>query len=1224
MKISLISPISPLRDRGFALVVTLMLMILLTVIAVGLLTISSIALRSSASSSAMAEARQNARLAMMLAIGELQKYSGPDQRVTATADIAAAANGNAVAAGTAPLNNQSINGVPKGLSAVQLGTRYWTGVWRNSNLTTPGTEIYTKTPSPTLLQWLVSGNESLTGSNSLTPAATSCALAASGKVSDSKTAVVLVGANSVGSAATNLTRFVSVPMVNLSTSKSNGPASTSGRYAWWIGDEGVKAPINLKADYGNNATATYPSLSGQRRGWESVAGFQNYPLPGNDSNLPKAITTAQAALLDASFSQPAGDSPLQHSFHSATADSHGVLADVLQGSLRLDLTSCLNTGNAATSDLPNRFNPANNIIPKKSASGIDIAPKLIGPKWQQLKDFHDFSAGAASSKVVNAGTLIGGSGASATQGSGISSSGQSLPAAGLAPGAAVISPLIVDLRVILGAQWEAIPASPGSYSYRPCVKISVVLANPYPYPLNWNDLDLEFIDETPPGNDPSQIYVIYNEGGFHQLPTSPPYLNKSNTSSVLGSTLFQIGSSSLPPGASRAYTVGAKVDVTLSRKVPMVEMTPASDPQNFEICVMGSLNPSIYPFSANSNYSLDVRESAVTSTPSVELRLAGSSPGANVLRRIERLEWDNGFFTPTQRHFGDHDAPTNPPLFNVATWKKPFGLQLYGYQLSLPGADYSAYLPASSQGGRGSAIRTYADFNLQALRFGKPIACYSPPPYFLVTRDSYSTFGITSGLVGECFQNMPAPRWPRAAVQGSETGVLFGFPSHFVSLAQFQHADLTANDYFFSISQQPGNALGNSYAPPFVTRDLSTQQRTDYALTGVYLKNQSSTVSGVAQTYYDISYLLNASLWDTYFLSTLPNSGSKPLNSSIELINPQDASADLMDPAKAAAHLLVNGAFNVNSTEKDAWKALLSSTRFLKHPNDDGSADTSNGMFPRSLEQITPAKVPATGNDADSFSGFRRLTPDQIDALATEITRQVRMRGPFVSLSQFVNRSLVTLKNDSDGLGRSGALQSAIDQCAKINISTPGGSTPSAFSSLTQVNPTQDKVIIPVNGSRNEADLAGGANGAAKPDDPLVWPNKSRDMNMGTAGSIYADRDTAKGDILSSAYSKELGYRSTGIPGWLTQADVLQVIGPSISARSDTFRIRCCGESIDPVTKIAIARAYCEAVVQRMPYYIDPSDPPQIAADKLTSAVNKQFGRKYNLASFRWLDSNEI
>src|SRR5215216_1651711 len=74
-------------SRGFALIVTLSLMILLTVIAVGLLTLSSISLRSTGQGNAMAIARANARMALTLAIGDLQKNAGPDQRVTARADV---------------------------------------------------------------------------------------------------------------------------------------------------------------------------------------------------------------------------------------------------------------------------------------------------------------------------------------------------------------------------------------------------------------------------------------------------------------------------------------------------------------------------------------------------------------------------------------------------------------------------------------------------------------------------------------------------------------------------------------------------------------------------------------------------------------------------------------------------------------------------------------------------------------------------------------------------------------------------------------------------------------------------------------------------------------------------------------------------------------------------------------------------------------------------------
>ena len=71
------------KRRGFALVVTLSLMVLLTVVAVGLLSLSAVSLRASSRGEAMSAARANARMALMLALGTLQKELGPDQRISA-------------------------------------------------------------------------------------------------------------------------------------------------------------------------------------------------------------------------------------------------------------------------------------------------------------------------------------------------------------------------------------------------------------------------------------------------------------------------------------------------------------------------------------------------------------------------------------------------------------------------------------------------------------------------------------------------------------------------------------------------------------------------------------------------------------------------------------------------------------------------------------------------------------------------------------------------------------------------------------------------------------------------------------------------------------------------------------------------------------------------------------------------------------------------------------
>ena len=79
----------PSGRRGFALIVTISMLVLLSMVAIGLLSVSTITIRTTSRDAALLEARANARLALMLAIGELQKQLGPDQRVSAEGSILA-------------------------------------------------------------------------------------------------------------------------------------------------------------------------------------------------------------------------------------------------------------------------------------------------------------------------------------------------------------------------------------------------------------------------------------------------------------------------------------------------------------------------------------------------------------------------------------------------------------------------------------------------------------------------------------------------------------------------------------------------------------------------------------------------------------------------------------------------------------------------------------------------------------------------------------------------------------------------------------------------------------------------------------------------------------------------------------------------------------------------------------------------------------------------------
>jgi hypothetical protein len=133
--------------------------------------------------------------------------------------------------------------------------------------------------------------------------------------------------------------------------------------------------------------------------------------------------------------------------------------------------------------------------------------------------------------------------------------------------------------------------------------------------------------------------------------------------------------------------------------------------------------------------------------------------------------------------------------------------------------------------------------------------------------------------------------------------------------------------------------------------------------------------------------------------------------------------------------------------------------------------------------------------------------------------------------------------------------------------------------------------------------------------------------------------------------------RLVGMPGWLTQADILEALGPILSARSDTFVIRTYGEVLSPQINqknilgsiaadpsFVLSRAWCEMVVQRVPDYVatdsksqnDPSttsgtgapNPAGLGAyngvkDAL-SPVNATFGRRFRIVSVKWLSPTDI
>jgi hypothetical protein len=413
---------------------------------------------------------------------------------------------------------------------------------------------------------------------------------------------------------------------------------------------------------------------------------------------------------------------------------------------------------------------------------------------------------------------------------------------------------------------------------------------------------------------------------------------------------------------------------------------------------------------------------------------------------------------------------------------------------------------------------------------------------------------------------------------GNKFAVILEIPAApLQSIGQLQHASLNPSPYY------PALSVGQSFRSPYLQgANQIVDSYTD-----------SSYTSGQGFVFYDQNFLLNQALWDGYFFSSLapqpgdssyiaraPSLAQDPFvsdlpdvvdaliagesvlaNSRMILMSADTDNAatraELLDPLTSAKHLGVKGAFNVNSTSVRAWQVFLAGYRDLAIQYFDAtssSLSSDSGLpgaaFLRHSIPNGPSADSGTDLSADqTWRGFMRLSDTELQGLAEAIVDQIKARAGARGTSTAPKpamglRDFINRMPNNSGYDESGTLQAAID-------------------------------------------LSG----------------------------INSARATNRSEFSTSTYnSNASNYRDTSFqlntaavaPLSLNQGDVLQAVGASIAARSDTFKVRAYGEAVDSFGKTS--RSWCEAVFQRSTELVDPSRPE----------------RRFNMVSFRWLSPDEV
>lgn len=1129
------SPVfSHAEKRGFALIVTLSLMILLTILAIGLLTLSSISLRNSGQGAAMQNARDNARLALMMAIGELQKELGPDSRISAPYDAGKDATG---------------------------GQPNWTAIydaWKwNADAGTPETPL---TRKPKFRGWLVSGaNQALGGVPGTGEFAT---LVASGNLS----------------ASSKPQDPILAPMLGVSS------GNRKGRIAWWTSDESAKAKITA----GGDTLASKPLFDSQspphvgHKAIEELADFDWQPGQ-------RAISVSTAEVNLAAGTGAAGLAPLDHDL---TVHSAGVLADVRAGRLKLDLSNLLSRPISQLENKPlyladgriNRFQvTADGSLTNNSwanTNGTDA--NRWGINLEELHLFHeihrevDWSAGKP--QLVNKGSR-----------------------------AEMINdrffmyrkPSLEAVSLVLFFIASPDPATPNTFRLDANMDTVVSLSNPNDIATVWPS-SANFLVQTEGFPYRPKWNILTATGTVRNNLTVQPINSGFFLASIKNGFTLEPGEAAVF-GASETDTQATQVNLTrgFAPRGGVRIDDGAWDQNNAPEPGDGLRATGLLP-TDKFDFSMIPAPNGLGNTPSGWItsyaRIGDASGGTTSLLATHKFGGggDSGMtVSPVDTY-----VPPSIKLTSVPTIQNLVGKPLPVLMVTTMSnveRSRTSLQPPNALPSRPYLVHEPATVNMTSItNQASNLMLTMQNSQLLTIAESFGNDRIMADSSGKNVYHGGA-REP-GSLGGSKFVVKRRIPlAAPLSLGAFENAIACGFAQRFSggpsltasadvLLTQPGprtlgtglepqgtkvtlaKSIGNSWTNPFLASDL---------------------VQNV--TYHDQSWMANTALWDSFFLSGIVAPGSSsawnsetrsqqqqfreladrstPLRNRRLIHYPHksttaavteifDSGTSALKPTaidKLAKYLLVDGAFNVNSTSLRAWKAFLASVRGQQLLDGSGAAQTKTNP----LGTLGYSASAATSGTDGDWRGFRDLTDAEINSLAEAIVVEVKARGPFLNMADFVNRR----PNSSDATHRVlGALQAAIDKSGLNNrFNAPGRTLASA----------------------DVPDMPGNANLNGEPTPA----------------------------------------RAVGAAGFLSQGALLTAFGSQITVRGDTFVIRTYGDSRDADDKIQ-AKAWCEAVVQRTPEYVDPSNPPE-TADSL-APVNTTFGRKFGIVSFRWLSQTEI